>query len=196
MYSRLSIFSVGLSLAIATSPALANDDGFIVWDQNIASAVSADLANDGECSASPYAIYSPRCHEQLNLGFDRPINYFTFLDRTALFLYKYHQLKYNQNLWNNAKLRFHVNLKNVYEQEARAGVELRIRFSSAEPRLGLLTTPGIAPAPPSGRFRRLPAVAAAAEQTALLARCQLAQIGGGDLIERQTEVAREHGDVP
>ena len=35
MYSRLSIFVVGLSLAIATSPALANDDEFVVWDQNI-----------------------------------------------------------------------------------------------------------------------------------------------------------------
>ena len=149
MYSRLSILLVGLSLAVAAVPALANDDGFVVWDQNIASAVSADLANDGGCSASPYAIYSPRCHEQLNLSFDRPINYFTFLDRTALFLYKYHQIKYNQSLWSNAKLRFHVNLKNVYEQEARAGVELRIRFSGAERRLGLLTTPGIAPAPPS-----------------------------------------------
>jgi hypothetical protein len=150
MYSRLSIFLAGLSFAIATAPALANDEGFVVWDQNIASAVSTDLANDGGCSASPYAIYSPRCHEQLNLSFDRRINYFTFLDRTALFLYKYHQIKYNQSLWNNAKLRFHVNLKNVYEQEARAGVELRIRFSSAEPRLGLPSTPGIAPAPPSG----------------------------------------------
>ena len=104
MYSRLSIFVARLSLAIATSPALANDDGFVVWDQNIASAVSADLADDSRCSASPYAIYSPSCHEQLNLSFDRPINYFTFLDRTALFLYKYHQLKYNQSLWSNAKL--------------------------------------------------------------------------------------------
>jgi hypothetical protein len=144
----LSILVAGLSLAFATSSALANDDGFILWDQNIASAVSAGVTQDAGCSATPYALYSPRCHEQLNLGFDRPINYFTFLDRTALFLYKYRELKYNQSLWNNTKLRFHVNLSNVYEQEARLGVELRIRFSSAEPRLGLLTTPGIAPVPP------------------------------------------------
>src|SRR5262245_61576686 len=150
MYSRLSIFVVGLSLAIAATPASASDDGFVVWDQNIASAVGVNLADNTGCGASPYAVYSPRCHEQLNLSFDRPINYFTFLDRTALFLYKYSDLKYHQSLWDNAKLRFHLNLSNVYEQEAQAGVELRIRFSSAEPRLGLLSVPGIAPAPPSG----------------------------------------------
>jgi hypothetical protein len=148
MYSRLSILSAGLSLAIAATPASANDDGFVLWDQNIASAVSAGLPDENGCGASPYALYSPRCHEQLNLSFDRPINYFTFLDRTALLLYKYHQIKYNQSLWDNTKLRFHVNLKNVYEQEARVGAELRIRFSTGKPSLGLFSAPGIAPAPP------------------------------------------------
>ena len=139
MYSLLQVLSVWLFLAFAIPPALANDDGLILWDQNIASAVSADLSDEGQCSASPYAVYSPRCHDMLNLSFDRPINYFSFLDRAALFLHKYHEIKYNQSLWDNTKLRFHVNLKNVYQQEARAGVELRIRFSSAPPRSGLLT---------------------------------------------------------
>ena len=61
MYSRLSILVAGLSLAIATSPALANDDGFVVWDQNIASAVSADLADD-------FALQrQPLCHIQSEL---------------------------------------------------------------------------------------------------------------------------------
>jgi hypothetical protein len=139
MHSRLSILLAGLFLAFLASPVLANDDGFILWDQNIASAVSADLPDEGRCSASPYALYSPGCHDRLNLSFDRPILYFTFLDRAALFLHKYHELKYNQSLWDNTKLRFHLNLKNVYQQEARAGVELRIRFSSGSPSFGLLT---------------------------------------------------------
>src|SRR5918994_776220 len=151
MQSLLSVLLAGLFLAFAALPALANDDGFVLWDQNIASAVSADLSDEGQCSASPYALYGPHCHDTLNLSFDRPINYFSFLDRTALFLYKYHELKYNQSLWDNTKLRFHVNLKNMYQQEARAGVELRIRFSSAAPRFGLLTGPDrIALTAPSG----------------------------------------------
>ena len=141
MHSRLSILLAGLFLAFVASPVLANDDNFILWDQNIASAVSAGLADNGRCSASPYALYGPRCHDRLNLSFDRPILYFTFLDRAALFLHKYHELKYNQSLWDNTKLRFHLNLKNVYKQEAHAGVELRIRFSSAPPRFGLFTGP-------------------------------------------------------
>lgn len=150
MHSRLSVLLTGLFLAFAAQPALANNDGFILWDQNIASAVSAGLPEEGRCSSSRYAPYSPRCHARLNLSFERPMNYFTFLDRAALFLYKYHELKYNQSLWNNTKLKFHVNLKNVYRQEARAGVELRIRFSSAPLRSGLLAdADAIALAPPS-----------------------------------------------
>ena len=139
MYSLLPVLSAWLFLAFAIPPAMANNDGLILWDHNIASSVSADLPDEGQCSASPYAVYSARCHDTLNLSFDRPINYFSFLDRAALFLHKYHEIKYNQSLWDNSKLRFHVNLKNVYQQEARAGVELRIRFSSAPPRTGLLT---------------------------------------------------------
>ena len=150
MHYRLSIFSTILLLAFASPPALANDQGFVLWDQNIASAISAGLTDDGRCGGSPYALYGQRCHETLNLSFDRPINYFSFLDRAALFLHKYHELKYNQSLWENTKLRFHVNLKNVYKQEARAGIELRIRFSSAPLRTGLLAgLDGSALAPPS-----------------------------------------------
>lgn len=149
MHPRLSILLAGMFLAFATLPALADDDGFILWDQNIASAVSAGLPGDGRCGASPYALYGPRCHDRLNLSFDRPILYFTFLDRAVLFLHKYHELDYNQSLWDNTKLRFHLNLKNVYNQEARAGVELRIRFSSASLRSRLLAgLDGSALAPP------------------------------------------------
>jgi len=139
MHPRLSIVSTGLFLAFAAPSALANDQGFVLWDQNIASAVSAGVPDTGRCGASPYALYSPGCDHTLNLSFDRPINYFSFLDRAALFLHKYHELKYNQSLWDNTKLRFHVNLKNVYKQEARAGIELRIRFSGAPLRRGVLT---------------------------------------------------------
>ena len=150
MYYKLWALLSGLLLAVPAAPALASDGGFVLWDQNIASAVSADLPDESRCGGNPYALYSQRCHDRLNLSFDRPINYFTFLDRTALFLYKYHELKYNQSLWDNAKLRFHLNLENVYRQEARAGVELRIRFSSSPLHLGLLTgSDDLALAPPS-----------------------------------------------
>jgi hypothetical protein len=59
-------------------------------------------------------------------------------------------MKYNQRLWDNTKLRFNLNLKNVYKQEARAGIELRIRFSSSPLRQGLLSqSDRVALAPPS-----------------------------------------------
>ena len=150
MHPRLLVLFTCLSLAFGATPALADNDGFVLWDQNIASAVSAGLPSDDRCGSSPYALYSPGCHDTLNLSFDRPINYFSFLDRAALFLHKYHELKYNQSLWDNTKLRFHVNLKNVYQQEAHAGVELRIRFSSSPLRTGLLAgVDGTVLAPPA-----------------------------------------------
>lgn len=142
MHYRFMMLFVGLVFAFAADRALANEDGFVVWDQNIAAAVSARLQEQDRCGASPYALYGPRCHRQLNLSFDRPILYFTFLDRAALFLYKYHRLNYNQRLWDRAKLKFELNLKNLYEQEARARIELRYRFSSARLGSGLLAGAG------------------------------------------------------
>lgn len=140
MNFRLWTLCAALLLVIAARPALASNDNFVVWDQNIASAVSESLSDEARCGASPYSLYGPQCHRQLNLSFDRPILYFTFLDRAALFLYKYHRLNYNQRIWDRTKLKFELNLKNVYEQQATARVELRYRFSSG--RLGAGQLPG------------------------------------------------------
>ena len=60
MYLRLRILFVGLLVAVTVRPALANNDGFVVWDHNIASAVSASLRDEDRCGASPYALYGAR----------------------------------------------------------------------------------------------------------------------------------------
>ena len=150
MYLRLRILCAGLLVALTVRPALANNnDGFVVWDHNIESAVIERLSDEDRCGASPYAVYGASCHRQLNLSFDRLRLYFTFLDRAALFLYKYHKVNYNQKLWDNTKLKFEINLKNVYEQEATARVELRYRFSSFALSSGLLPGSGGAALRPS-----------------------------------------------
>jgi hypothetical protein len=130
------------SVARPTWAQAPNDDGFVVWDQSIASAVSAGLPDEGRCGASPYALYGPRCRHQLNLSFDRPIFFLTFLDKIAILAYTYHKINYKQNLWGNTKLKFEVNLKNVYKQEAQARVELRYRFSSVMPHIWPFAGPG------------------------------------------------------
>jgi hypothetical protein len=139
MRSRLPILATTVFLAFAMQPALAQarDDGFVIWDQSIESAVSASLPDEDRCGSSPYALYGPRCRHQLNLSFDRPIFFLTFLDQLAILAYKYHKLNYRQGLWDNTKLKFEVNLKNAYKQEAQARIELRYRFSSVMPRFGL-----------------------------------------------------------
>jgi hypothetical protein len=137
MRSLLAILATVFVLAAHPAFAEAQDDGFVVWDQSIASAVSAGLPNENRCGASPYAVYGPRCRHQLNLSFDRPVFILTFLDKAAVMAYKYHKLNYRQGLWDNTKLKFEVNLKNVYKQEAQAWLELRYRFSSRLPRFEL-----------------------------------------------------------
>ena len=126
MQSRLPLLLATLFFACAAPMALAqtNNDGFVVWDESIASAVSAGLPDEHKCGASPYAVMA-RAAGRLNLSFDRPLLILSFLDRAALFVHKYHKLDYNQSLCDNAKLKFEVNLKNVYKQEARARMELR-----------------------------------------------------------------------
>jgi hypothetical protein len=55
MQSRLPILLATLFFACAAPPALAqaNNDGFVVWDESIASAVSAGLPDEHKCGASP-----------------------------------------------------------------------------------------------------------------------------------------------
>jgi hypothetical protein len=138
----LAIVVFSAAVARPTSAQTPGDDGFVVWDQSIASAVTAGLPDEDRCGASPYALYGPRCRHQLNLSFDRPIFFLTFLDKIAILAYKYHKLNYKQNLWDNTKLKFEVNLKNVYKQEAQARLELRYRFSSVIPDLWPFSGPG------------------------------------------------------
>ena len=142
MLSRWPILLATMLIVFAAPAALAREGGFVVWDDSIASAVSAGLPDQRRCSSSPYAVYGARCRARLNLSFERPVFFLTFLDKAALFAYKYHKLNYKQGLWDNTKLKLELNLKNVYRQEARARVELRYRFSSALPRFGLLDGSG------------------------------------------------------
>ena len=57
MYLRLRILCAGLLVALTVRPALANNnDGFVVWDHNIESAVIERLSDEDRCGASPYAV--------------------------------------------------------------------------------------------------------------------------------------------
>ena len=50
------------------------------------------------------------------------------LDRIALFLDRHKDLNLDTDLHSSTKLKFAVGLANLYSQEAKARVELRIRF--------------------------------------------------------------------
>jgi two-component system nitrogen regulation response regulator NtrX len=100
-----------------------------------------DLPELGFSEEKPSSSFRFPTFKGLNLSFERPAFFLTFLDKMALLAYKYHKLNYNQGLWDNTKLKFELNLKNVYKQEAQARLELRYRFSTSMPRLGLSSGP-------------------------------------------------------
>ena len=50
------------------------------------------------------------------------------LDRLALFVYRYKDLNLDADLHANTKLKFTMNLANLYKQEAKARIELRFRW--------------------------------------------------------------------
>lgn len=148
MFLRRFFTLIGLLLAIMIRPALA--EGFVIPDQYVEPTHNLGLAERGRCSSSPYALYGRRCHQELNFNFERPIMFLTLLDKAALFVYKYHKLKLSRTVLDNTKVKFELNLKNIYRQEARARLELRYRFSSALP--DFRTPTALAPPPAAESF--------------------------------------------
>ncbi|HSA83221.1 MAG TPA: hypothetical protein VLE23_20565, partial [Geminicoccaceae bacterium] len=67
----------------------------------------------GELSISVARSEQPRLHA---------------IDRIALFLDRHKDLNLDTDLHSSTKLKFSVGLANLYSQEAKARVELRIRF--------------------------------------------------------------------
>ena len=121
---------IALSLLVTTQPALANEEDKRVWDLNIASAVHAAMIRDEKCHSNPYGLYRRGCGErEPSVDFDDDEGpRLTMLDRVALFVYKYKDLNLDADIRPNAKFKFTMSMANLYEQEAKARVELRIRW--------------------------------------------------------------------
>ena len=128
MNSRLCIFA--LALLLLAPPALADQDTK-TWDLNIASAVHAAMIRDEKtCQSNPYGLYRRGCGErEPSVDFDQDeVPRLHMLDRVALFVYKYKDLNLDADLRPNTKFKFTMSMANLYEQEAKARVELRIRW--------------------------------------------------------------------
>jgi hypothetical protein len=127
MNSRWYIVTLGLLLL--AQPAVADEADTMVWDFNVAGAVGATPGGENLCRPNPYGLYRRSCapHE-LRFDDDDDGPRLTMLDRLALFVYRYKDLNLDADLQPNTKLKFSMSLMNLYEQEAKARVELRIRF--------------------------------------------------------------------
>ena len=129
MKSRIYTVAMGLLLMVA-QPALADEEDTMVWDLNIASAVHQAMIRDEACQHNPHGLYRRGCGEpDPGLDFDDDAGpRVTVLDRLALFVYKYKDLNLDADIRPNTKFKLTMSLANLYEQEAKARVELRIRW--------------------------------------------------------------------
>ena len=120
----------GLSVvlvAVFVQPAQAAE--IIVGGQDIANPVHEDLVAQESCRYSN-ALSQRSCGGQ---GFDNsvqpiPSNRPTMIDRIALFVHRYKDLKLDQQIHPGTTLKFDADFSNVYEQEATVRLSLRIRF--------------------------------------------------------------------
>ena len=127
MNSRLYILMLGLLLC--ASPAVAQSQTSFVWDLNVANAVGPSIT-DAACRPNPYVLDGHGCPTgELSLSVapsDEPR--LSMLDQIALFLDRHKDLNLDTDLDSGTKLKFSVGMENLYSQEAKARVELRIRF--------------------------------------------------------------------
>jgi hypothetical protein len=127
MNSRLYILMLGLLLC--ARPALAESDTSFVWDLNVANAVGASMTA-AACRPNPYVLDGHGCSiGELSISVARSEEpRLSTLDRIALFLDRHKDLNLDTDLHSSTKLKFSVGLANLYSQEAKARIELRIRF--------------------------------------------------------------------
>jgi hypothetical protein len=127
MNTRLYI--VTLSLLLLTRPVVADEADTFLWDSNVPGAASAALDREALCRPNPYGLYRRGCAQrELNAHAEEQGPRLTLLDELALFVYRYKDLGLAADLEARAKLKFSMNLLNLYEQEAKARVELKIPF--------------------------------------------------------------------
>ena len=121
----------GLSVvlvAIFVQPAQAAE--IIVWDHEIAGGVHEDLVAGDGCRYSGNARSQRSCGGK---GFEDgvqpiPSNRAAMIDRIALFVYRYKDLKLDEQIRPGTALTFDADFSNVDEQQATVWLSLRIRF--------------------------------------------------------------------
>ena len=124
------LYILALAPLLLAQPASADEKKAVVWDFNIASAVDEAVNDEDACRPNPYALYRRGCgtrNSSLDFAADEAPR-LTMLDRLALFVYRYKDLNLDAEIQKNTKLKFTMSLANLYEQEAKARVELRFRW--------------------------------------------------------------------
>lgn len=127
MNFRLSILVVGLLLL--TRPATADTGLSFALDLSFAPTLDSSGPPDDACHPNPYTLSRRGCPSDLNLAVKRPDGpRLSTLDQLFLLAHRLKDLNLDTEVRPNAQLKFTFGLLNLYEQEAKARLELKIEF--------------------------------------------------------------------
>ena len=126
MNSRVLILT--MTLLLSAGPALAEPNLSVGWDLRVAPAGNdADITDDG-CRANPYALYQQGCPDQLNARPQPYGEHLNILDQLLVTANHYKDMNLERTVRSSAQLKLTVGLLDMYQQEAKARLSLRIPF--------------------------------------------------------------------
>jgi hypothetical protein len=121
-------FILTLGLLLLARPAWAEPSLALGWDLSVASPADGTQGGGDACRANPYALYGRGCPDQLNPRPERYGDHLNILDQLLVVAYRYKDMNLQTNVRSNAQLKFTMGLFNLYQQEAKARLSLRIQF--------------------------------------------------------------------
>ena len=125
---NLLLSILALSLLLLARPALAEPAVAFAWDLRVTPPSEPTEGSDQTCRANPYAFYQRGCPDQLNASPERYGDHLNILDQLLVLADHYKDMNLERQIRPSAQLKFTMGLVNVYEQEAQARLQLRIRF--------------------------------------------------------------------
>ncbi len=126
MNSRALI--LGMSLSLLAWPALAQPSPAMGWDLRVAPAGHEADITDDDCRVNPYALYQRGCPDQLNARPQPYGEHLNILDQLLIVANHYKDMNLERKVRPNAELKLTVGLMNLYQEEAKARLSLRIQF--------------------------------------------------------------------
>jgi hypothetical protein len=126
---KVRLYILAASLLLWAQPAAAANNLSIALDLSVAPTLDPGTAENDACPPNPYVLARRGCVNDLNFAGGRTDSpRLSSLDQLLLLANRLKDLNLDRDIRPNTQLKFTFGLVNLYEQEAKARLALRIRF--------------------------------------------------------------------